>query len=389
MKLEKLTTEQEALIPVIRDIWINQLYNLKDINVNQVTEGIEWLYSFCNLPKPRVIICESLLEAQLTIHVMKQMAKVAANVGANVGDNVRANVGDNVGANVWANVWANVGDITIEPICLYGDINDYGWVSFYDFFNEIGVLNNDDFNRFKNLISSNYFTMIQMDTACFVVKNPKHIRLNAQNQMNSISEYAIEFNDGTGMYFVNGQYLSDTLYQKLSQKEYTSTEFFAEKNEETKSAAIAYMQQAFGDDYVASFLRDNLTEIDTYVDKKKAEYLKGTTGGMNVGVYTLFKGEINGIAISYVRCYCPSTDRMFFLGVDPEHDNAKDAIASLYTIPAKLKPHIKGISRQGERFSTIFTPKGVELLNNITKDDLSDLVTITGDEYFNLMTYEY
>ena len=97
MKLEKLTTEQEALIPVIRDIWINQLYNLKDINVNQVTEGIEWLYSFCNLPKPRVIICESLLEAQLTIHVMKQMAKVAANVGANVGDNVRANVGDDRG----------------------------------------------------------------------------------------------------------------------------------------------------------------------------------------------------------------------------------------------------------------------------------------------------
>ena len=98
MKLEKLTTEQEALIPVIRDIWINQLYNLKDINVNQVTEGIEWLYSFCNLPKPRVIICESLLEAQLTIHVMKQMAKVAANVGDNVRDNVRANVGDNVRA---------------------------------------------------------------------------------------------------------------------------------------------------------------------------------------------------------------------------------------------------------------------------------------------------
>lgn len=327
--------------------------------------------------------------------------KVWANVCANVWDNVRAKVWDNVRANVRDNVWANVrdnvrdnvvakvGDITIEPICSYGDINDYGWVSFYDFFTEIGVFNNDDFNRFKNLISSNYFTMIQMDTACFVVKNPKHIRLNAQNQMNSISEYAIKFNDGTGMYFVNGQYLSDTLYQKLSQKEYTPTEFFAEKNEETKSAAIAYMQQAFGDDYVASFLRDNLTEIDTYVDKKKEEYLKGTTGGMNVGVYTLFKGEINGIAISYVRCYCPSTDRMFFLGVNPEHDNAKDAIASLYTIPAKLKPHIKGISRQGERFSTIFTPKGVELLNNITKDDLSALATITGDEYFNLMTYEY
>ena len=110
MKLKKLTTEQEALIPVIRDRWINQLYNLKDINVEQVTEGIEWLYSLCNLPKPRVIICESLLEAQLTIHMMKPITNVGANVWANVRANVWANVRDNVGANVVANVVAKVVD---------------------------------------------------------------------------------------------------------------------------------------------------------------------------------------------------------------------------------------------------------------------------------------
>lgn len=124
---------------------------------------------------------------------------------------------------------------------------------------------------------------------------------------------------------------------------------------------------------------------------------------MNIGVYTLFKGRISGVSISnkngrgneghldlaFVRCYCFSTDRMFFLGCDPAHNNAKDAIASLYRIPRKMKPHLKYINRQGERFSSTFTEEGKVLRNALSKEDFSDLVEISGDEYFSLMRYEY
>ena len=127
------------------------------------------------------------------------------------------------------------------------------------------------------------------------------------------------------------------------------------------------------------------------VDKKSDEHLKGTTGGMNIGVYTLFKGEINDTDVAYIRCYCPSTDRMFFLGVESNHDSAKEAIASLYRVPKKLAGKVEYIQRQGERFSTVFNDEGMKMLKNgdLSKNDMQNVVTISGDEYFAKMKYEY
>lgn len=367
MKLEKLTPEQEALIPVIRDKWISQLFDLKEINIPQLTEGVNWLYTFCKMEIPKIIICESLLESQILVNILKNLT--------NVGDNVRANVWDK--------------NIQHESICSYGDINDYGWVSFYNFFSEIGILNNPNFNLFVNLLQSNYFTMIQMDKVCIIVKNPKHILLNDQKQMNSTKDYAIKFNDETGMYFVNGFYLSDELFLKLSNKEYTFEDFSIENNEEVKSAIISFYQQEFGDEFLFRFFSKNLKEVNVFVDKKKIKYLEHTTNGMNIGVYTLFKGKINNIDIAYIRCFCPSTDRMFFLGVDSSNTNAKDAIASLYRIPKILVSEIETISRQGEKFSTTFTKNGNSLLKSLTEEQVKDLVSIDGNTYFKKMTYEF
>ena len=112
---------------------------------------------------------------------------------------------------------------------------------------------------------------------------------------------------------------------------------------------------------------------------------------MNIGVYTLFKGSTNNIDIAYVRCYCPSTDRMFFLGVHPDINNAKDAIASLCQVPVKLKDSLVSISRQGEIFSFNFNEKGTELLKErkLTTEDLHDVTSLKGDEYFKLLKFEY
>jgi hypothetical protein len=117
----------------------------------------------------------------------------------------------------------------------------------------------------------------------------------------------------------------------------------------------------------------------------------GTIDSPNVGVYTLLKGEINNVEIAYVRCYCPSTDRIFFLGVDPIMNNAKDAIASLYQIPKILKEKLVSISRQGEKFSSTFDSETTKKLENneFTPKELSEYTNLSGEDYFNLMTYEY
>jgi len=356
--LEKLTPEQEALMYEVRDKWNDQLFKLPELNLEQLTVGVKWLYKYCGFEEPQIIVCESIHEAQITVNQMKH------------GDKWREN-------------------FSVEPLCSYGDINDYGWVAFYDFFTQIDVINNEDFNAFKALVSSGYFSMIQMDTHCFVIKNPVHIHRNEQNQMNSVDDYAIKFSDGTGMYYVNGLFVTDELFDKLQNETYTFEDFSKETNEEIKSACISYMQQKHGDSYLFDFLSANMKEIDSYVDKKDEKYLVGTTQSMTVGVYTLFKGKVNDVQIAYVRCYCPSTDRMFFLGVDPKFKSAKNAIASLYTVPKKLVNQNKSINRQGERFSTTFTEDGKALLKTLTKEDFEDMTTITGDKYFSLMKYEY
>lgn len=189
------------------------------------------------------------------------------------------------------------------------------------------------------------------------------------------------------MYYSNGVRLQEKLYKSVLDKTLSFTEFTAIENEEVKSAVLYLMQDLFEDSYVGEFIPSALTKVDSYTDNKKEKYLEGTTGGMNIGVYDLFKGNIQNEEVAFVRCYCPSSDRMFMLGVDPKHTTAKDSIASLYRVPKKLSGKIKEIRRQGEIFSTTFDSK--EDLRNLTEKEAKDLISISGDRYFDLITYEY
>jgi len=244
--------------------------------------------------------------------------------------------------------------------------------------------------------NSGVYSAIFSELVCVVSKYPKMVHRNPNNDLHNINGCAVEWSnltDNTSFecFYINGFNIPKDIFYKIKLKEYTVEEFFNEHNEEIKSSAIALMQECFGDSYIVDFFSKNLKEIDTYVDKKTEDKLIGTTKSMNIGVYTLFKGKISNVEISYVRCYCPSTDRMFFLGVENKHTNAKDAIASLYRVPKKLKQHIKYIQRQGERFSTVFDELGTKMLKEkqLNQSDIQDVISITGDEYFSKMQYEY
>src|SRR5574343_2009555 len=117
MKIDELTPEQEALVPVVRDEWIARCDDGAEIDKPIASKQIDWLYRFSKLKPPAILFVSSPLGAQYAAALIKAAIKdpiVGANVEANVGDNVWDNVGDNVGANVrdnvGANVEANVGD---------------------------------------------------------------------------------------------------------------------------------------------------------------------------------------------------------------------------------------------------------------------------------------
>jgi hypothetical protein len=431
MKLESLTKEQEKIMIETRDEWIDLYFdNVKNktgINKALFEEGISWLYTdLLGKQKPKVVYCDSWISCLISIAILKekkQLTNTASvrdsvwdSVGASVWDSVRASVGDSVTASVTASVRASVGDsvtasvgdsVTASVTASVGasvtasvrasvweysgyiDLSNYGWVSFYDFFENINVLDNFKFKQYKKILKSGVFNAYEYENIVFAIQPPVQSSTNIRGQLHNVNEASVIFRDDSKYYFVNGRSLPENVFIDVITEKYTSENFFKEQNEETKSAVIALIQEKFGEEHLFNFIRQGLTEIDTYVDRKDPKYLEGTTKGMNVGVYTLFKGIINDESVAYVRCYCPSTDRMFFLGVMPEHTNAKDAIASLYRVPKKLSKNIKYIQRQGERFSTVFDELGTNILKSLKTEDIQNTTSITGEEYFSKIRYEF
>ena len=143
------------------------------------------------------------------------------------------------------------------------------------------------------------------------------------------------------------------------------------------------IEECHGKKYFMDFLKAK--KIDTYIHKTDEKFLIGTTKGVNIGVYTLF--EVHNMKL--VRCYCPSTDRVFHLEVEPHYTDAKNAIASLLRVPKVLIGCIKSIRRQGERFSITWTKEGKERKEKMKNKDWEDTLPVSGKTYFNLMEYEY
>lgn len=366
IKIKNLTEEQKKLIPKYRQMYLDKFFHNTHVATQQeVEEYIHWFYQEFEINDdgtlPKVILVDSPLAIIREIQKYKEIVKGEKNVKRE---------------------W-------YTPSYYLSAFNS--WIAFYDFYNqeyeefEISNL----FNSYKKILDLNIFWTVPFDEVVFVSRNAVEFNLNDENIVHSINGPAIKFADGFEMYFINGVHVEKQFFDKLKNKEFTFQDFIQISNEEIRACAIKFIEERWGTGYLMDFFNQYIKEVDTYIDKKAPEYLEGTHKGMNIGVYTLFKGKIGNINLSYVRCYCPSTDRMFFLGVDHIQENAKDAIASLYRIPVKLKNHIKYIQRQGERFSTVLTEDGKKLVKSLTKEELADMTHISGDEYFYKMRYEY
>jgi hypothetical protein len=383
---EELTKEELALVDVTRDKWINLAFESceKGIDEPKFEKGIEWLYQrFLELPKPQVVYCDSLIDAVLKITLVKDYGKELEDFTPQL---VEDYFNDKLDEEFYKNINTN-----FSLKSTYIGWSNFGWVSFYDYFTKIKVIDNEDFNNYQQLIESNVFECFEFEHAVFAVRPPMYVKYNDEKIAHNIEGPSVEFRDGTKHYHLNGFSVSEELFTSLKENKYTFEDFVKESNEEIKSAVVSFIQSRDGDSGMYYFLKENLSEVNTYTDIKSEELMIGTTNNTNIGVYTLFKGSIGSVEIAYVRCYCPSTDRMFFLGVQPTNTNAKDAIASLYRVPKVLKENIKNISRQGEKFSTVFDEKTTLKLKDgeFSDDELKDYVSLTGEEYFDLMEYEY
>lgn len=421
--IDRLSDEQIQLIDVWRDKFLDKFFNNKhETNFEEVESYMHWFYKEFEIGEtPKIVLLESPEAIAKLVALCKGAdgGKIPSNdtkaveaINTIVGsENFDAMHVSNEGMNeIVANFPSDMEPDYSEKASYYLSAFN-SWIAFYDYFdkNTIVKLETEElFNLYQRILDLNIFWSVCFDGVVLVSKGiTGYSRDDFETiRLHDVEKPSLRFSDGSGIYMIHGRMLTKEVFEAVQNKTYTFEDFTKEGNEEIKNAILSMMDELYGSEHVFHFMSSNLEEIDSYVDTKEEHYLKGTllgtgekTSGQTIGTYTLFKGKINdNIEIAYVRCYCPSTDRMFFLGVDPVHTKADDAIASLLQIPSNVINHVNEIRRQGERFTLLFK---TEEAQNVWNDYLTSVndgsfdasslsfETLSGKEYFETLTYEY
>jgi hypothetical protein len=265
-------------------------------------------------------------------------ASVKASVGASVWDSVWDSVGASVGASVWDSVWASVGASvwasvkasvgasvgdSVNEYSSYIDLSNYGWVSFYDFFEKINLLDNFNFKQYKKLIRSNVFNAYEYENYVFAIQPPVYIETNLAGRLHSTTQAAVQFRDGSEYYFINGRSIPAWIVNDKSS--ITKERFMKETDADIKGAIYESIGQQGMLDLLGAKVVDRREIVHANGDREVVELLKTND---------LFK-EIDNQPFAWVSMCCPSTGTHYLQGVEPHHTNAIEAIASLSPFNAK------------------------------------------------------
>jgi hypothetical protein len=343
--LNKLTKKQERLMIEVRNEWLDRIFKCKVKKEDaRCVELVKWLYKISNLKEPLVVFLDSPLaiqyganqsqvwsqvESQVRSQVESQVrSQVWSQVESQVESQVRSQVGSQVRSQVWSQVWSQVGsqvrsqvgsqvwsqvgsqELKVFEFCYYGDVWDYGWISFYDFFGRLGI-KNENLELFKELMTYDIFTMIQLDGICFISRHPEHILRDTENRMHSIEKSAIRFKDGYEQHYIHGVYFDKDLWERLVGKKMSFKEIASLKNIEQRIIAL----KLYGPENLLKEVRAELLD-------------KSERGNELYGIDSL----IGGRTLKLLKYSCPSTNRLYVSFVPDEHTKADSAMAWKFSI---------------------------------------------------------
>ena len=317
-----------------RDEWINLFFdnvrNKRGIDKPAFEEGIKWLYNdLLKKPTPKIIYCDGWLSCLLTIAILKNknlIKKSWDSAWDSVWASVRDSVMDSVKDSVWASVWDSVMDsirASVNEYSSYIDLSNYGWVSFYDFFEKINLLDNFNFKQYKKLIRSNVFNAYEYENYVFAIQPPVYIETNLAGRLHSTTQAAVQFRDGSEYYFINGRPIPAWIVNDKSS--ITKERFMKETDADIKGAIYESIGQQGMLDLLGAKVVDRREIVHANGDREVVELLKTDD---------LFK-EIDNQPFAWVSMCCPSTGTHYLQGVEPHHTNAIEAIASLSPFNAK------------------------------------------------------
>ncbi len=357
-KINKLTPEQEALIPFYREKWRNIALSTERIDRRKAAEAVKEVYALCGLEQPEIYFCESPYEAmsktlpQLEylmiqpihlgfLRIRSSVSKLFALKSKLDLDNAANKRPSDVNIHIHTTLYyqfisymkaieqqlqtdiADVVELQIDANLseLYHQLQiqlgkDYdsnfipavtfcSYCSWFDFWNS--VLNytaDQNLSQIFQSLAESCGWIFAYKRVAVVCDRPTKLSFDSQNRLHAEGEPAIEFADGYSLYIYHGVTLPEK-YSQLHPSQWEASWLLEEKNAELRRVLI----QGIG--YARIVEQLQASELDSYQE------------------YRLLKisNEIDVEPIYLLKMTCPSTEKIHVLRVPPDVKSAREAIA--------------------------------------------------------------
>lgn len=310
--LDKLTPKQVKLIKEVRDEWINR-FNSLEFDEDKSRDFVDFLYGLSGNKRPIKVILDSPLALQIACNMDKN-----SQVESQLRSQVRSQVGSQVRSQVESQ------NLKYFYESYYGRCDDAVWISFYDFFERIGIIEHKLFRELKDYIKCGLFCFIAQENIAYISKPPEFLKRDEKGRMHCIDDYAIYFKDGFGLHYVHGVYFSPELFDRFFMKKvFDGKEIMNLKNTEQKAVLI----QEYGYEKI----------INEIKDKKIIETIKVRNPLRNKDMeYQLIDFKIDNIHARFVKVEDFSTGKITCLGVPVQKSTETCKGAISWTFPTKV-----------------------------------------------------
>jgi hypothetical protein len=287
--LKKLSKEQKEILQMVKKDILNKAFDLSDINKDICQQYIDFMYSKILKRKPkktntRIIYVNSPYAVQQTLNYYVSLkSKILSKIKNKPLNEVRNEVSNEVRNENKIMFW----------IPYYTDSSNYGWVSFYRYFQEIGVLKNKKFKEYSNLfLESNIYQAAFLKNFTIVCRKPISLLRDSQKRLHSYDFPAIEWADGYNQYFVKGINVSkhwigfdkkvtlkDIDSEQNTEKRRIALEIYGFKNYIYDKKAKCISSDIFGELYKIEFKDDEpLVMVSMLNSTPEPEYMLGLEG---------------------------------------------------------------------------------------------------------------
>ena len=312
-KIETLTSDQEALIPVWREQFRAEALRTDSINKDWAKQSVISLYESVGLNAPRfVLFAQSPWQGQMMRAFLKLSEK--DQLGGQLGDQLRNQLGGQLVDQLWGQLvdqlWGQLGDQLRDQVKDYDGIWFAGawdgyWLSYYKFANNIGVR----LTKMQQTWLDAYLKYSRQCGVSFLYPNvaiicdrPSKISFDEDRRLHSEIGAALEWRDGYTLCAWHGIRIPDEWI--LSPDKVAPEEVLRVENTEQRAAGISI----FGMAKMLDKLRHEI--IDSDPNPAHGELLKVWLDGLSEpGIYLKAECPRNGIIAEAVPPICDITNK--------------------------------------------------------------------------------